>query len=118
MAIQNTHHYSYPETNSDDTSGPANPAGGWRARSAYLAMHDRDWDALFDAVAQRLTESVSELPTSRPADLGAASYGFPATFALDRVKGQVLDCVEALAKLHAALRVKRAIASEQFRSDC
>ena len=67
---------------------------------------------MFDAVRQRLTDSVSELSACRSVEFGAASYVPRTAFKMLSVRVQVLDCVEGLAKLHTALRVKRALASK------
>jgi hypothetical protein len=58
-----------------------------------------DWDSLFDAVEQRLRDSVDK-PYSLAMPLTANDNS-------SRIKAAVLDCVSALDKLHKALRYER-----------
>jgi hypothetical protein len=58
-----------------------------------------DWDSLFDAVEQRLRDSV-ERPDSVAMPLTARDNA-------SRIKAAVLDCVSALDKLHKALQYER-----------
>jgi hypothetical protein len=58
-----------------------------------------DWDSLFDAVEERLRDTV-EKPDSATTPLAARDNA-------SRIKLAVLDCVNALDKLHKALRQER-----------
>jgi hypothetical protein len=58
-----------------------------------------DWDSLFDAVEERLRDTVEKPDVA--ATPSAAQYN------ASRVKSVVLDCVSALDKLHKALRQER-----------
>lgn len=107
MASQQPLPHWNQETRSDDNPGTANS----------LSINDRDWDALFDAVRQRLTDSVSQLSAGRSVEFGAASYVPRTTFTMLSLRVQVLDCVESLAKLHAALRVKHARESKSSQTE-
>jgi hypothetical protein len=77
------HSVCYPDTTADSDS----------------RIDTEDWDSLFEAVEQRLRDTV-EKP-----DLTATPLG--AQYNVWRVKSVVLDCVSALGKLHKALRQER-----------
>ncbi len=65
-------------------------------------MEVADWDVLFDAIETRLREAVGERLGSLP-DTPTHS----AHLAASLVQATVLDCVDALNKLHAAIKHDR-----------
>lgn len=58
-----------------------------------------DWDMLFRAVTYRLTHCATSVATS--------VYLPPAPQSASSIQAVVLECVEALEQLHAALRQQR-----------
>lgn len=118
MASQNPLPYRNYEKSSGDNSSAADSLANVRSHHAGLAINDRDWDALFDAVRERLSDSVSEPSACRSTEPCADSYVPRTTFALQNLRVQVLDCVEGLAKLHAELRIKRALVSQSLKPEC
>lgn len=59
-----------------------------------------DWDAMFRAIQVRLVKAVGDRLDSAPAPAADDTSG--------RVQVAVLDCVTAMAQLHAALKCQRA----------
>jgi hypothetical protein len=73
------------------------PADGGVSR---LDITAEDWDALFDAVLQRLRQAVGEVRAMSAAFSGSDPACLNQTI--------VLECADALAQLHAALKHDRA----------
>lgn len=69
---------------------------------AHLAIEVEDWDVLFEAVETTLRRIVGERPGELP-EVPAHSAALPAS----QVQAVVLDCVDALDRLHAALKQER-----------
>ncbi|MEO5660127.1 MAG: hypothetical protein ABIQ90_10055 [Polaromonas sp.] len=68
-----------------------------------------DWDALFRAVLDKLSQSVVQLEATNPE--------LPSSHPAVLIKTTVLDCVEALSQLHAALKHDRLLFNEsEFQS--
>jgi len=86
----------------DDATSPFAPA-----RVTAPAMDPEDWDALFLAVTARMRS------TAQPAPIPHASTEHKTCAAM---RGVVLECVEALEQLHAALACERADATTRARA--
>lgn len=70
---------------------------GHRFGQAEIALED--WDMMFRAVTYRLTQCATSVATSACLP--------PAPQSASAVQAVVLECVEALEQLHAALRQQR-----------
>ncbi|MDQ3058301.1 MAG: hypothetical protein M3R45_02085 [Pseudomonadota bacterium] len=67
----------------------------------------QDWDVMFCAVLERLRQSVGELPATPTMPPVPDSAG--------QVRAVVLECVDALSQLHAALKHDRACSTQPCR---
>lgn len=69
---------------------------------AHLTIEVEDWDILLDAVKAKLRRSVGERLGDPP---GVPAH--PAALSASLVQAVVLDCVDSLDRLHAALKQER-----------
>lgn len=86
------------------------PTAPGRAGTARLVLSAEDWDALFLAVTARMRSTAQPAPTSR-ASASTTQYKTSAD-----MRGVVLECVQALEQLHAALACERADATTRARA--
>ena len=77
-------------------------AAGITTRASVASGTLADWDALFDAVAVRLSRTVGE-DLHNPPEVAIHSAALTASL----IQAVVLDCVAALDQLHVALKHER-----------
>ncbi len=84
-------HHSRPSRNAGFVD-----TGSAESNTPDSGINPQDWDSLFGAIEERLVEVVAVSgPTTTPVNLAG------------KVRDTVLECVEAMKQLHAALKADR-----------